>query len=286
MALQAKVIKQKIKGVGNIRKITRTMEMVSVAKMKKAVTSASGLRTYSTESTKQLHALGTLEAMRDSRYTKEIKGKELIIIIGSNKGLCGSYNTNVYRSLSKILADKKSEIGALTVGKQAEKIAKRVNLKVIASFVEYSDSPTFEDTEALVAVCMKSFDEGEYSTVSVLYTEYIKAMSYKTKHQNLLPIISDLVLEGEDADTISVDTVIEPDAATAINTIVPRAIHARIHSALLESLASEHSSRMFAMNTATENAKDMLRSLNISYNRARQDAVTQELAEIAAGSGN
>jgi F-type H+-transporting ATPase subunit gamma len=287
MALQAKVIKQKIKGVGNIRKITRTMEMVSVSKMKKAVASAFLLREYASKTLALAeHLIDKLETSHPLIQENITSSKKLIIIIGSNKGLCGSYNTNIYRELVKNFRNQ-NNIDVITVGKQAEKIAKRMSMPVVASFVEWGDSPIFEDTKVLSDIVINLYQKGEYQTVQIVYTEYIKAMSYKTVLRQVLPFVNknleNILHEEHENQEIFIDTVIEPSHEVVLETIAPRVLQTLIHSAVLESLASEHSSRMFAMNTATENAKEMLRVLNISYNRARQDAVTQELAEIAAG---
>ena len=288
MALQAKVIKQKIKGVGNIRKITRTMEMVSVAKMKKSATATLNLRPFAIESLVLMQSL--LSSIEDNNVfttVNKASEKNLVILVASNKGLCGSYNTNIYRELVKFAKTTKN-VEIISIGKQAEKIAKRADLPVLASFIEWGDAPSFEDTEVLMSMSMDIFKKGDYSTVSIIYTEYIKAMTYSTVSRQILPVvgstISTIVHQEESEIQLATDTLVEPNQKTVFDFVLPRVVHTTIHSAILESLASEHSSRMFAMNTATENAKDMLKLLTISYNRARQDAVTQELAEIAAGS--
>ena len=286
MAVQAKVIKQKIKGVGNIRKITRTMEMASVSKMKKATSHALSLREYRFESESLVQNL-LKKTETQTLYSKKKKeiNKKLIILVGSNKGLCGSYNTNIYRALSKKVKEEKATLEIITVGKQAEKIARRLELGVTASFVEWGDVISFEDTQPLIDIVLKSFASDKYDSVEILYTEYIKAMNYRVNSKSLLPIENLVSGDLEIIKKIQTDIVVEPNESEVLSVIVPRVIHAVVHSSILESFASEHSSRMFAMNTATENAKEMLRTLTITYNRARQDAVTQELAEIAAGAG-
>jgi F-type H+-transporting ATPase subunit gamma len=289
MAVQAKAIKQKIKGVGNIRKITRTMEMVSVSKMKKASSAALVVRSYAKAAEKVIVHIGSKQASEHRYFKTNNSPKNLYIICSSNKGLCGSYNTNIYRKLSKTLSGQDmSEIDFITIGKQSEKIAKRLGGKVIASFTEIGDTPDMALAANVFSIANDVFKNEEYSKVSFVYTHFIKQMSYEPTIAQLFPFSSEMVQEIlplEGSDNLNKETVFEPSESAVLEEIVPSLIEALIFAGLTDASASEHSSRMFAMKTASDNAKEMQRILTISYNRARQDAVTQELAEIAAGAG-
>ncbi len=282
MALQTKAIKQKIKSVGNIKKITRTMEMVSVSKMKRATSSAISLSPFAREADDLLNHLPNLKGVEHKYFDtpKEAK-KELLIIISSNKGLCGSYNTNIYRSLSKYIKQKDGvTFEAIAIGKQSEKIAKRLNIKIISSFIHFTEKSIYEDTEVIPQIFLKEFESGDYLSVSIFYTKFLKAMTFETAIKKILPLEDKR--EGEIQKNSSLYAV-EPSVNEVFDFIIKRFLHTTLHSSLSESLASEHSARMLAMKTATDNASDMLKDLKIYYNRARQDAVTQEISEIAAG---
>jgi F-type H+-transporting ATPase subunit gamma len=291
MAVAAKAIKQKIKGVGNIRKITRTMEMVSVSKMKKATAAAILVRTYAIAALRVLAHISKNTNNEHLYFKTYDVQKELIILVSSNKGLCGSYNTNLYRKLVQNIKQKNDkQIELITIGKQAEKIAKRTGLTVKASFTDIADTPRIEDAESLLQMVLGMYKKGEYSYVGILYTHFIKQMNYLPKNRKLFPLdtesIEDILLgEHLDKKLFQKETIFEPSETVVLEEIVPRLLTAIIYGSLCDASASEHSTRMFAMKTASDNAKEIQRLLTISYNRARQDAVTQELAEIAAGAG-
>ena len=290
MAVQAKAIKQKIKGVGNIRKITRTMEMVSVSKMKKAGSAALLVRSYSIAAKRIITHIGQKKASEHVYFKTNKSQRQLIIICSSNKGLCGSYNTNIYRKLSRDLASKDmSTVDFVTVGKQSEKIAKRLGGKVLASFTEIGDTPDMALAENIFSIANSKFKDEECSSVLFVYTHFVKQMSYEPKIMQLFPFslenLENTETENDSGKEFIKETIFEPNEASILEEIVPSLVEALIFSGLTDASASEHSSRMFAMKTASDNAKEMEKLLTISYNRARQDAVTQELAEIAAGAG-
>ncbi|MEN9852188.1 MAG: F-ATPase gamma subunit [Candidatus Parcubacteria bacterium] len=291
MAVAAKAIKQKIKGVGNIRKITRTMEMVSVSKMKKATFAALLVRSYSLAALNILSHISQKTNSEHSYFKMRESKTELLILVSSNKGLCGSYNTNLYRKLIQyIKAQEAKSIELITIGKQAEKIAKRTGLAIRASFTDITDTPRIEDAESVLQTVLELYNKNEYGYVGILYTHFVKQMNYTPKIRKLFPLDTKSIEEitnSEDQVVIAGqrETIFEPNESTVLEEIVPRLLSAVIFGALCDASASEHSTRMFAMKTASDNAKEIQRILTISYNRARQDAVTQELAEIAAGAG-
>lgn len=297
MAAGAKIIKGKIKSVGSIRKITRTMEMISVSKMKKAVQQTLSVRPYA------VHALELIESI--SKEIIEVHPlfiapkngtKTLLVVVSSNKGLCGSYNTNVARALTNYLKQNaKENIDVVTVGKFSEKIARRMKLNIVASFIDLENYTSVDDTRVLSKFVISQFETGAYLSAVALFTNYVKASVYKPIARQMLPI-STTIFENllEEISEGSEDVkkglaqpkplyTFEPSASEILSTVVPQLLHVAFHQILTESHASEHSARMFAMKQATDAANDMLKILKLRYNRVRQDVVTQEIAEISSG---
>ena len=266
------------------------MEMVSVSKMKKAGSAALLVRSYSIAAKRIITHIGQKKASEHVYFKTNKSQRQLIIICSSNKGLCGSYNTNIYRKLSRDLASKDmSTVDFVTVGKQSEKIAKRLGGKVLASFTEIGDTPDMALAENIFSIANSKFKDEECSSVLFVYTHFVKQMSYEPKIMQLFPFslenLENTETENDSGKEFIKETIFEPNEASILEEIVPSLVEALIFSGLTDASASEHSSRMFAMKTASDNAKEMEKLLTISYNRARQDAVTQELAEIAAGAG-
>ena len=276
--MQTKVIKEKIKSVGTIKKITRTMEMVSAAKMKKAIDSALTLRPFHEEAQAVLKDISLDPLIRHELLTHNgVKG-DVVIVIASNKGLCGSYNINVYRKLIATYTEKeRKKLRVIVFGKYGEKIAKKLHLETLASFNHPIVSS--DDAHATTTMIVDWYKEKKIGTVRLLYTHFTSATSFTPTLTQLLPFTSggEEVIHGEPRYAY------EPDQETVLSSIVPMMLHNIIYGAVLESYASEHSARMFAMKSATDNAKEFEDDLRLFYNRARQERVTQEIAEITSG---
>jgi F-type H+-transporting ATPase subunit gamma len=276
--MQTKVIKEKIKSVGNIKKITKTMEMVSAAKMKKAIDGALTLRPFHVEAQHILADISLDSLVQHELLAPNHVEEELVILIASNKGLCGSYNVNVYRSLIASYDDyKKKKIRMITVGKFAEKVAKKMHCEVLASF----NHPvlTARDARVITKMIIEQYKSHHVGNVRLLYTHFTTATSFTPTLIQLLPFES----EGEPDTHGEPRYAYEPDQDVVLDQIIPMMLHNIIYGGLLESYASEHSARMFAMKNATDNADELQKDLKLYFNRARQSAVTQEIAEITSG---
>lgn len=298
MALQAKVIKQKIAGVGNIKKITKTMEMVAASKMRKAVDASTSSRRYADGALEVLVHLSQDTSLDHQLMNKRTKAKKaLFVIVSSNKGLCGGYNVNIAR---KIAESRKLhpglDIECIAVGKRAENIARYNNIPIIASFTEFQDFACIQDVRALTQMMLDVFTrDQEYAKVMVAYTQFIKTMVYQPKIAQLLPVepesmymVIDRVKKTEKDDRVAKAKskpvyTFEPSATDILESVVPQLLKAVMYQVLLDAYASEHSSRMVAMQSATESAGKMQDELRLTYNKARQAGITQEIAEIAAG---
>ena len=276
--MQTKVIKEKIKSVGSIKKITKTMEMVSAAKMKKAIDSALLLRPFHEEAQHVLHDISLDPFMRHELLAHNGVEGEVIIIAASNKGLCGSYNVNIYRKLLEMYSEEeRKNLKIIAFGKYSEKVAKKLQIETLASF----NHPvlTGDDAHATATLIVDWYKNKKIGTVRLLYTHFTSGSSFTPTSIQLLPFSS----EGDPNGNGEPRYAYEPDQEAVLSSIIPMMLHNIIYGAILESYASEHSARMFAMKSATDNAKELQDDLKLYFNRARQSAVTQEIAEITSG---
>jgi len=300
MPLATKAIKQKIKSTGNIKKITKTMEMVSVSKMRRAVEHALASRAYFRYA---LELLVNLSKDKDVSNPLMVPGKgekELLIVIASNTGLCGGYHTNLFKALSLYLSAKggsasggKKEIKTVTIGKYAERMCKKLGLENFASFITFSEHSDLKQTKELSDLVRYEYEKGEYKSVKILYTEFLKSTLYKPVMRELFPLSVESVknvieipdeAEVKEAEKETfVDYKFEPDLNVILESILPGLVDTVVYQSLAEAYASEHSARMFAMKNAGDSAASILDSLTLAYNHARQDGITRELSEIVAG---
>lgn len=289
MAVQGRVIKNKITSVQNIRKITKTMEMVSVAKMRRAVDRATSSKEFTRESYEMLATIASRYAIGEHVFfTKpEQSEKILLVIVSSQKGMCGGYNANVSKKV-KLFVEQNTDtvIEVITIGKQSEKIARRLSLPIIASFTHFSETVTSDESAGLAKVLLENFSSQEFSGVTIIATEFVKAMQYQVQEIPLLPITLELSKKYSAGETTLYDAgnyLLEPSVEHIVEYIVPKLLNAIVFQVLLDAFASEHSARMVAMKNATDNAGELLGELKITFNKARQEAITQELSEIVAG---
>ena len=276
--MQTKVIKEKIKGVGNIKKITKTMEMVSAAKMKKAIDHALVLRPFHTEAQNILADISVDTLVVHPLLKPNGSKTKVLIILSSNKGLCGSYNANVYKKVVENYAEKeRGHLKVIAVGKYSEKIAKKLKLDVMASF----NGPIVnaDDARVISKMIIEKYLAKEIGVASFLYTHFTKATSFTPTHLQLLPFSS----EGKPDKKGEPRYEYEPSQENVLDMIIPMMLENILYGGFLESYASEHSARMFAMKNATDNAGEIQKDLKLYYNRARQSSVTQEIAEITSG---
>lgn len=254
------------------------MEMISAAKMKKAIDQALTLRPFHEEAAHILEDMSLDPLMRHELLTHNGVDTELVILVTSNKGLCGGFNVNVYRKLLEAYnEEERKKLKIVAFGKYAEKVAKKLHLETLASF----NHPVLTGDHARVIAnkVVEWYKDKKIGTVRIIYTDYVSASSFEPKVLQLLPFGGGGSLDSRGEPRYSY----EPDQDSVLSTIVPMMIHNLIYGAILESYASEHSARMFAMKSATDNANELQKDLKLYYNRARQSAVTQEISEIVGG---
>ncbi len=292
---QQREIKGKMGTVKNVKKITKTMEAVSASKMKKAMNAALRTREYATLGLELLKNLSKEAYMTHPLLQEGAGDKTLVVMYASNKGLCGSFNIIMARSVWKYLetAGGDSKAHFIAVGKYAEKFARKTQMPLIATFTDLDGSPDIEQVLPLARLVVDEFNTGAYNKVVVVYTNFISALRNAPVARDVLPVQEKIVqnmlentAEGFEAEEVSVKMaqyVFEPDEEEVLQFTLEKLVEVMLYQALLESAASEHASRRNAMKNATDNAGEVYKKLELQYNRARQASITQEIAEISAG---
>ena len=287
MGANTRDIRRRIKSVKNTSQITKAMQMVAAAKMRKAQMRALSGRPYAEELSKMLAALalagGSAELHPLLQERPEVK-RELVLVIATDKGLCGALNTNLFRELGKFDPAKTTFV---SIGRKAAQFLGRMKRDLGAEF-ELKEAFTFLESKQASKFVMEKFLAGEVDKVSVAFTDYISTINQKPTIKTILPVTSFELsdLEGEqgskkvEAVANTTDYVFEPSASAVLEGLVPHYVHFAVYQMVLESRASEHSARMVAMKNATDNAKQLIKDLTLQYNKVRQAAITTELLEI------
>lgn len=302
MSQDTKTIKTKMATVGNLKKITKAMEMVARGKMKKAVHNAVSARSYARFALELLVNLSG-DKENGSPFLVSPKGGErnLFLHIASNKGLCGGYNASLLRSIAiSLKGEEKSNVDIVAVGKYAARHGDKTGVSVIKRFDNISEDINIGEIEELCDFVINNFLSGRYKKVFVSYANFVSAFKQDPVVRQLLPVSRESLTEtiekaGGEEDNIVLNTkrdlnignksvyLFEPSEADVLNLVVPRLVRSQIYQSLLEAGASEQSARMVAMKNANESANKMSKELLLSYNKARQAGITKEILEIAAG---
>jgi F-type H+-transporting ATPase subunit gamma len=295
MAISARLIRSRIKSVSNTKKITKAMELVSAAKMRRAVSSATAARRYAALGAELLRNLSALGATIDHPFfrTAAKADKVLMIVIGSDRGLCGGYNASLMRAVDAA-AGKFMQVDYVCAGRHAELALRRVGRNIIASFPGLTNAPRAAQVRPIVTLAESEFVSGAYDAVYIASTNYISALRQVPEVRELLPLINrgetsqsfgraELAFAPEVSPQLAVDALFEPDPTTVLEYTLPRFIEATAYQAVLEAAASEHSARMMSMRSASDAAGDMITDYTFTLNQARQSAITSEIAEISAG---
>jgi len=278
-------LRRRINSIRNTRQITKAMELVSASKMRRAQEAAKLSRDYRAAAYALLARLNLVkEVERHPLFaTRPVKNK-LYVVITSNSGLAGAYNSNVLKQLTvAIRADQDNKVKShvITIGNKGAQFARRLaGVELVAAYPAFGDKPTENDIRPILNTLVKMHTDGEVDEVHLLYTMFRSNISQIATDLSLLPAH----LEQADAATDASPVFnFEPDVETVISQVATRLIEVQIWQGLLESLASEHSMRMLAMKNATDNANELIADYTLEYNTARQAAITQELAEISGG---
>ena len=274
-----KEIRARITSISSTMQITSAMKMVSAAKLKKATDAIVMLRPYSEklqEIIENVSSTTDLEGV--SKYTAEREVKKVLyIVVTSNKGLAGAFNSSVIKELNIAISDSKHEVEILSVGKKVYD-AVRKNRTVYDNQSAIFDSMSFQGVSNFMERVMNDYTEGKFDKVFVIYNKFINAATQEVHSEQVLPIAL-----SEKEGKVNTDYIFEPNAAEILNVLMPKSIKTQVYKAILDSVASEHGARMTAMHKATDNAEALRNDLKIFYNKARQAAITNEILEIVGG---
>ncbi len=291
-------IKRRIRSVGNTKKITKAMELVAAAKMRKAVDAVLATRSYANAA---WQIVQDLSARTDPRHSTLLQSRDAVqrigvILITSNRGLCGGFNREIIeqtvrfcRQQQQIHADCAVDI--YLMGKRGQDIWHKYGYKVVAEFEKQDVATSSVEVSALAKMVIADYINGKYDKIVLAYTDYHSAIRQEPRLRQLLPVTGeDEALgqvnnrgESEQAQTDAYEYIFEPSPAVVLEQMLYRLIELQAYQGLLESNASEHSARMMAMRNASDAASDMIDDLTLTYNQARQQAITTELADISAG---
>jgi F-type H+-transporting ATPase subunit gamma len=305
MAVSTRLIRRRIKSVSNTKKITKAMELVAASKMRKAVSSVLASRPYAEAAWRAIQEIAkvTDPGTHPLLSTKPGADRVLVILVTSDRGLCGGFNAQMLRKVNAFAkgVSEGTEVDFITIGKKGQAAVKRIGGNLIASFIDMEAHPAVTDVRPIAEMSSKDFIEGKYEAVYLAFTDYVSALIQNPNISQLLPIArieglgdvseaSKASVEEEhsgaenlDLDGQAQEYVFEPSPEAVLEQMLPRLVEAQVYQSVLESSASEHSARMVAMRAATDAATEMIDSLTLTYNRARQAGITAEIAEISSG---
>lgn len=273
-----RLIRSRIRSSKNIAQITKAMQMVAASKMKKAQEEALSGKPYAE---KIYQAVAELTKITDSKYhqllsQKKLTGKTLVILISTNKGLCGSLNTNLFRKCLSWFPNR-SDYDFITLGLKGSRFVLRAKYSLVADFSE--KPPYTQYTPSVIDLVIKGFLEGKYKQVLVVYNSFINALNIVPDKKLILPM-SEIGVNNENPTQLPAEFLIEPSPRELLDSLLPHYLETLVRASIIQSEASEHSARMLAMKSATDNALSLEEELTLVYNKLRQEQITYEIADI------
>jgi len=276
-----KEIRNRISSVKSTMQITSAMKMVSAAKLKKAQDAITAMRPYADKLTELLQSLSaTLDADSGSKFSEQRDvNKVLIVAVTSNRGLCGAFNSNIIKEVNRLAKEDYSgkEISLVTLGKKGNDILSKT-FTVAENNNQVFDDLTFDNVAEVAQMLMDKFVEGEYDKIEVIYNKFKNAATQIVMTEQFLPIVP-----VKSAENVNLDYIFEPSKQEIVEQLIPKSLKTQLFKAVRDSFASEHGARMTAMHKATDNAGELRDSLTLTYNKARQAAITGEILEIVGG---
>lgn len=278
---------RRIKSIKSTRKITRAMQMVSAAKMRRAQSATMASRNYAELARELIAGIGTVRYYRNPLLeTHDTALKLGVILITTNRGLVGGFNTNLIATLKKLESGEPELVAeVIAIGKKGAEATARTKRTLLAQFTKHDSAEKVSDIYPLVKMITDSYKTGQYRKIIVVYNHFVSTLEQKPTATVLLPFnittsgVEALVSQNDLGDQI----IFEPDRTAVLDHIIPRVLESQIYQAILESDASEHSARMVMMKNATESAGDLIDDLTLTFNQLRQNKITTELSEITAG---
>ena len=283
-----KEIRQRIASVQTTRQVTSAMKLVSAAKLRKAQDAVVKLRPFANKLAEILSNLTeTLNESGECAFTKgHGDGTSLLVVaVNSNRGLCGAFNSNINKAMNQVVAEHRAQgftnVDVMAIGKNAFEFAKRSKLNV-SEFNDLYSALDFEHAVPIIDQIMDDFTNGKYDKVVLVYNFFKNASTQSVTVEQLLPIAVSEADPKQNSGTIA-NYIFEPSEESLVEKILPMSLRMQFYKAVLNSFAAEHAARMTAMHKATDNATELLRELNLQYNKARQAAITNEITEIVGG---
>ena len=277
-----KEIRNRIASVSSTMQITSAMKMVSAAKLKKAQDAITSMRPYANTLTELIQNLsGSMDGDTQNLYT-QVRPKQsvLIISITSNRGLCGAFNANIIKKTRQLFDKefKNQKVSLITIGKKGSEILNKTG-KVISSYDSVFDNLTYNNVSNIAEIVMNHYEKKTFDQVVLVYNRFKNAATQIIEVESFLPIVA----EKKGENNSNVDYIFEPSKSEIISELLPKSLKMQLFKALRDSFASEHGARMTAMHKATDNATDLRDQLKLTYNKARQAAITNEILEIVGG---
>ncbi|NRR91503.1 ATP synthase F1 subunit gamma [Winogradskyella undariae] len=276
-----KEIRNRISSVSSTMQITSAMKMVSAAKLKKAQDAITAMRPYSNKLTELLQSLSaTLDEDSGSKFAEQREVENVLIVaITSNRGLCGAFNANIIKQTQNLISNvyASKNVSVLAVGKKANDAFAKQN-RVVDNKSDIYDDLTFDNVSEIAETLMAQFISGEYDKIEIVYNHFINAATQAILTEQFLPIVP---VEAD--SNVNLDYVFEPSKLEIIEELIPKSLKTQLFKGIRDSFASEHGARMTAMHKATDNATELRDQLKLTYNKARQAAITNEILEIVGG---
>ncbi len=288
MAGGLKEVRERITSVQNTMQITSAMKMVAAAKLRRAQDAITRMRPYAEKLQAVLsNVSGSLDSSEGIYSEQRDVKRVLLVAITSNRGLCGGFNNNIIKQVNSAIKQGDAEYHVLALGKKANDAFKKNPLLSPKGFNEDTwkifDDLNFDTAQKVAEGIMDQFSSGTYDAVKIIYNKFVNAAVQETTMESYLPL-EPLEAKGDGLKGVDIEYIFEPNEAEIVERIIPNSLKVQLYKGLLDSHAAEHGARMTAMHQATENGGELLRELRISYNKARQAAITTEILEIVAGS--
>ncbi|MBK7181724.1 MAG: ATP synthase F1 subunit gamma [Bacteroidetes bacterium] len=282
-----KEVRNRIVSVSSTQQITSAMKMVSAAKLRRAQDAVTQMRPYASKLKEILENLSASLDSSEGVYSKQREVKNvLLIVITSNRGLCGGFNANIIKAANRLAREqyKGSKVSILTIGKKGGDFFKKTDYGIMGSDMprglnELFDKLTFSNVAPVAEKVMEAFVNGQFDKVELIYNQFKNAAIQVTTVEQFLPVQAPAATK----ETKTADYIFEPNKQYIVEDLIPRSLKTQFFKALLDSLAAEHGARMTAMHKATDNAGALIKELKLSYNKARQAAITNEILEIVGG---
>lgn len=280
-----KELKKRIKSTKSTLKITSAMKLVSAAKLSKAQARIQGFKPYSNELDNTVRIAAALAQNYSHQYLEESNNKKTaILIVSSNKGLCGGYNSQLYKQVKKYISENsENEFEFYFIGRKVKELLKRDNIFETKTFEFGKADPEFSEIKALANELAQKFLDDEIGRVAIGFNSFKSAIEFIPTVKEILPLTMSESDKEKLAEEFPVEFLYEPSAESILDSLIPEVFNTTIFTSVLDAIAAEHGSRMTAMDNATNNSKDMIRNLTLKANKLRQAAITTELTEIVSG---